>query len=34
MLVRAAVTVGSLLQLRVFHLRCYHVLSFLMRTPI
>jgi hypothetical protein len=34
MLVRAAVTVASLLQLRVFHLRCCHVLSFLMMTPI
>jgi hypothetical protein len=34
MLVRAAVTVASLLQSRVFHFRCYHVLSFLMRTPI
>jgi hypothetical protein len=34
MLARAAVTLASLLQLRVFHLRSYHVLSFLMRTPI
>ena len=34
MLVRAAVTVGSLLQLGVFHSCCYRVLSFLMRTPI
>jgi hypothetical protein len=34
MLVRAAVTVASLLQLRVLHLGCCHVLSFLMRTPI
>jgi Lecithin retinol acyltransferase len=34
MIVRAAVTVASLLQPRVFHSRCYHFLSFLMRTPI
>jgi hypothetical protein len=34
MLVRAAVAVASLLQPRAFHLRCYHFLSFLMRTPI
>jgi hypothetical protein len=34
MLVRAAVTVASLLQPWVFHWRSYHILSFLMRTPI
>jgi hypothetical protein len=34
MLVRAAVTFASLLQLGVCHSRCHHVLSFLMRTPI
>lgn len=33
MLVIAAVTVASLLRPRVFHLRRYHVLSFLLRTP-
>ena len=34
MLVRAAVAVASLLQPWAFQLRCYHLLSFLMRTPI
>jgi hypothetical protein len=34
MLVLAAVTVASLLWPRVFHLRRYHVLSFLLRTPL